>query len=102
MGLLSKFFGKRKEPPADDGELPVVNVAGDDIRMNWAIEKARATLHYFQNSLIAPESNQQYFSVKVLIEDGSNNEHLWLTSPSFDDEGNLFGIVGNKPVYVTS
>lgn len=102
MGLLSRLFGRSKKTVAEDAQLAVVNVANDDIRMNWAIEKARATLHYFQNSLIAPESNQQYFSVKVLIEDGSNNEHLWLTTPSFDDEGNLFGVVGNKPVYVTS
>lgn len=102
MGLLSRLFGKRKEPVADDETLPVVNVAGDDERMNWAIEKARATLHYFQNSLITPQYYQQYFSVKVLIEDGQYNEHLWLTTPSFDDEGNLYGVVGNKPVSVKS
>ncbi|SFE11859.1 Uncharacterized conserved protein YegJ, DUF2314 family [Chitinophaga sp. CF118] len=102
MGLLSRLFGKRKEPAKDEESLPVVNVAGDDIRMNWAIEKARATLHYFQNSLTAPQSHQQYFSVKVLIEDGLYHEHLWLTTPSFDDEGNLYGIVGNKPVSVSS
>src|SRR4051812_9160397 len=102
MGLLSRLFGRNKKTVAEDDQLAVVNVANDDVHMNWAIEKARATLHYFQNSLIAPGANQQYFSVKVLIEDGTNNEHLWLTSPSFDDEGNLFGIVGNKPVYVTS
>jgi uncharacterized protein YegJ (DUF2314 family) len=102
MGLLSRLFGKRKEPLTDDDTLPVVNVAGDDERMNLAIEKARATLHYFQNSLIAPLPYQQYFSVKVLIEDGQYNEHLWLTTPSFDDEGNLYGVVGNKPVSVTS
>ena len=102
MGLLSRLFGKRKEPVTDDDTLPVVNVAGDDERMNWAIEKARATLQYFQNSLITPQHYQQYFSVKVLIEDGEYNEHLWLTTPSFDDEGNLYGVVGNKPVSVKS
>lgn len=102
MGLLSRLFGRSKKTAKEDEQLAVVNVANDDIRMNWAIEKARATLHYFQNSLIAPEPDQQYFSVKVLIEDGTNNEHLWLTTPSFDEEGNLFGVVGNKPVYITS
>jgi uncharacterized protein YegJ (DUF2314 family) len=102
MGLLSKLFGRRKEPATDDGTLPVVNVAGDDERMNLAIEKARATLHYFQNSLIEPQPYQEYFSIKVLIEDGPFNEHIWLTTPSFDDEGNLYGVVGNKPVSVTS
>jgi uncharacterized protein YegJ (DUF2314 family) len=102
MGLLSRLFGRRKEPEDQDTALPVVNVAGDDVKMNWAIEKARATLHYFQNSLMAPQPNQQYFSVKVLIEDGEYNEHLWLTNPSFDEEGNLYGVVGNQPVSVTS
>jgi len=102
MGLLSRLFGRSKKTVKEEEQLAVVNVANDDIRMNWAIEKARATLHYFQNSLIAPGPDQQYFSVKVLIEDGTNNEHLWLTTPSFDDDGNLFGVVGNKPVYVTS
>lgn len=102
MGLLSRLFGKRKEAVTDDQTLPVVNIAGDDERMNQAIEKARATLHYFQNSLATPQSYQQYFSVKVLIEDGQYTEHLWLTTPSFDDEGNLYGVVGNKPVSITS
>jgi uncharacterized protein YegJ (DUF2314 family) len=102
MGLLSRLFGRSKKIAAEDEQLPIVSVANDDARMNWAIEKARATLHYFQNSLAEPEPNQQYFSVKVLIEDGPNNEYLWLTTPSFDEEGNLFGVVGNRPVYVNS
>lgn len=101
MGFLSKFFGKRSKAVLED-HLPVVHIADDDERMNWAIEKANATLHYFQHSLLQPEPVQQYFSVKVLIDDGVNREHLWLTSPSFDDEGNLYGVVGNKPVYVNS
>lgn len=100
MGFLSKIFGKRNSANAE--ELPVVRIADDDERMNWAIEKANATLHYFQASLQDPVPEQQYFSVKVLIEDGVNREHLWLVSPSFDDEGNLYGIVGNKPVHVNS
>lgn len=101
MGFLSKIFGRRNNAGIDD-QLPVVHIADDDERMNWAIEKANATLHYFQNCLLAPDPEQQYFSVKVLIDDGVNREHLWLVSPSFDDEGNLYGIVGNKPVYVNS
>ncbi|MBW8683968.1 YegJ family protein [Chitinophaga rhizophila] len=101
MGFLSKFFGKRSKADLEE-QLPVVHIADDDERMNWAIEKAIATLHYFQDNLLQPDPVQQYFSVKVLIDDGVNREHLWLTSPSFDDEGNLYGIVGNKPVYVNS
>lgn len=101
MGFLSKIFGKRNNAGANE-QLPVVHIADDDERMNWAIEKANATLHYFQTCLQKPDPDQHYFSVKVLIDDGVNREHLWLVSPSFDDEGNLYGIVGNKPVYVNS
>ena len=101
MGILSKLFGKRSEVATDE-QLPVVHIADNDERMNWAIEKARATIHYFQESLADPAPAQQYFSVKVLIDDGTNKEHIWLTTPSFDDEGNLYGEVGNKPVYVRS
>lgn len=101
MGFLSKFFGKRSKADLEN-PMQGLHIAEDDERMSWAIEKAIATLHYFQNSLLEPEPVQQYFSVKVLIDDGIHREHLWLTSPSFDDEGNLYGIVGNKPVYVNS
>ncbi|MBC8985190.1 DUF2314 domain-containing protein [Pedobacter sp. N36a] len=27
-------------------------------------------------------------------------EHLWLTAPDFDEEGNLYGKVGNEPIQV--
>lgn len=101
MGLFSKLFGKRSELASNE-QLPVVHIPDTDERMNWAIEKARATMHYFQDCLLSPTPAQQYFSVKVLIDDGSNREHIWLTTPSFDDEGNLYGEVGNKPVYVSA
>jgi uncharacterized protein YegJ (DUF2314 family) len=100
MGFLSKFFGKRSK--AELGNRWPGTQLADDERMTWAIEKANASLHYFQNSLLEPEPAQQYFSVIVLIDDGVNREHLWLTSPSFDEEGNLYGIVGGKPAYVNS
>lgn len=101
MGLFSKFFGKRSEPASNE-QLPVVHIPDSDERMNWAIEKARSSMHYFQECLLSPTPAQQYFSVKVLIDDGNNREHIWLTTPSFDDEGNLYGEVGNKPVYVNA
>ncbi|MCR6639923.1 MAG: DUF2314 domain-containing protein [Sporocytophaga sp.] len=70
--------------------------------MNWAIEKAKLTLHYFEKSLTNPKPGQQYFSIKVKIIDGKTVEHIWLTQPSFDEEGNLFGLVGNDPIDVTN
>lgn len=57
-------------------------------------------MHYFEECLVSPKPNQQYFSIKVKIDDGTNIEHIWLTEPSFDEEGNLFGVVGNQPLDV--
>lgn len=79
---------------------PVVNVLPDDERMSWAIEKARLTLHHFKYCLAAPHPYQQYFSAKVKIDDGRYAEHLWVSDPSFDEEGNLFGVISNKPVKI--
>nr|WP_315423651.1 DUF2314 domain-containing protein [uncultured Pedobacter sp.] len=101
MGLLSKIFGK-KNVAERKGEPDMVYVPNEDERMNWAIEKANLTLWYFEESLANPQPHHAYFSVKVHIIDGENSEHIWLTEPHFDDEGNLFGTVGNEPVSVGS
>lgn len=101
MGLLSKFFGKKNVEERKD-EPDMVYIPNEDERMNWAIEKAKLTLWYFEESLKNPQPQQVYFSVKVKIVDQDNSEHIWLTDPHFDDEGNLFGTVGNEPVNVTT
>lgn len=101
MGLLSKIFGKENVEERN-GEPDMVYVPNEDERMNWAIEKAKLTLWYFEQSLISPQPHQVYFSIKVHIIDGENGEHIWLTEPHFDDEGNLFGTVGNEPVNVNT
>ena len=101
MGLLSKFFGKKNVEERKD-EPDMVYIPNEDERMNWAIEKANLTLWYFEESLKNPKPQQVYFSVKVKIVDHDNSEHIWLTDPHFDDEGNLFGTVGNEPVNVTT
>lgn len=99
MGLLSKIFGKKKVVDRE-GEPSMVYIANEDERMNWAIEKANLTLWYFEESLKHPKPYQVYFSIKVRIMDGDTGEHIWLTEPHFDEEGNLFGTVGNEPVDV--
>lgn len=99
MGLLSKIFGK-KNVAEREGEPDMVYVPSEDERMNWAIEKANLTLWYFEDSLKNQQPYQNYFSIKVLITDGDEGEHIWLTDPHFDDEGNLFGTVGNEPVNI--
>ncbi|RZK21726.1 MAG: DUF2314 domain-containing protein [Pedobacter sp.] len=101
MGLLSKIFGK-KNVEERQGEPDMMYVSNEDERMNWAIEKANLTLWYFEQSLENPQSYQVYFSIKVKIIDGENGEHIWLTEPHFDAEGNLYGTVGNEPVDVTT
>jgi len=100
MGLLSKIFGK-KNVAERKGEPDMVYIPNEDELMNWAIEKANLTLWYFEESLKNPQPHQVYFSVKVkIVIDAHNGEHIWLTDPHFDDEGNLYGIVGNEPVDV--
>lgn len=101
MGLLSKIFGK-KNVAERKGEPDMVYVPSEDERMNWAIEKANLTLWYFEESLKNQQAYQNYFSIKVLITDDDDGEHIWLTDPHFDDEGNLFGTVGNEPVNIRS
>ena len=105
MGFFSKLFKKeskdssvRKRPNNPD----VVDVSQGDDSMNWAIEKANLTLHHFESCLKNPHESQFYFSIKVEIVDGNKNEHIWLTEPSFDKDGNLFGVVGNEPIDVTN
>ena len=105
MGFFSKLFGKKQK----DGNVrkrennpDVVDIHNNDEKMNWAIEKAHLTLHYFKDCLKQPSPEQQYFSVKVKIEDKDKVEHIWLTNPSFDGEGNLFGVIGNEPIDVTN
>lgn len=103
MGLFSRLFGKKdKDVRKRKDEPDVINVGNDNERMNWGIEKANLTLHYFEESLKSPSPKQHYFSIKVKIEDMGMTEHLWLGNPEFDDDGNLFGVVGNNPIDVTT
>ncbi len=105
MGIFSKLFGKREKRNnvrKRTDQPDVVDIQNEDEKMNWAMQKSRLTLHHFENCLKSPKPSQQYFSVKVKIENSSKVEHIWLTDPSFDNEDNLFGIVGNEPIDVRS
>ena len=110
MGFFSNLFGKKKQAKSSaaeikhvterDGEPDIMHVASEDDRMNWAIEKANLTLDYFKTSLRNPRQDQQYLSIKAHLVDGENSEHIWLTDPTFDEQGNIFGKLGNNPIYV--
>jgi uncharacterized protein YegJ (DUF2314 family) len=103
MGILSKLFGRKNiNVIKRENHVDVFRLPNDDERMNWGMEKAMLTLHYFERCLKDPKPEQSYFSIKVKIDDGFYVEHIWLDNPHFDDEGNLFGVIGNKPVNVTS
>ncbi|MDN5215520.1 DUF2314 domain-containing protein [Fulvivirgaceae bacterium BMA12] len=104
MGLFSKIFKKEKKLNKRErpDEPDVYHIPDEDERMNWAIEKAKLTLHYFEKCLASPKKEQTYFSIKVKFEDEGKIEHIWLTKPSFDAERNLFGVVGNSPVNIKS
>ena len=81
-----------------DNEANIHFTEDSDDRMNWAIEKANYTLYYFEDCLKAPKSGQTRFSIKVNVD----NEHIWLSAPEFDSEGNLFGVVENEPLHTTT
>jgi uncharacterized protein YegJ (DUF2314 family) len=82
------------------GEPDIVNVADDDARMNWAIEKAQLTLWHFEQTIKNPHTEELYLSLKAKIVDGNEIEHLWLSNPTVDSQGIFYGIVANVPVYV--
>lgn len=105
MGILSKLFERKKDQNnvrKRPNQPDVIDIQSEDEKMNWAMEKSRLTIHHFKKSLKQPNPNQQYFSVKVKIEDAGKVEHIWLIEPSFDNDGNLFGTVGNEPIDVKS
>lgn len=102
MSFWKRLFGQSSQPSVRqrNDQPDVHDVSSADTAMTWGIEKANLTLAYFQESLAKPRPEQQYFSVKAEIIDGRHTEHIWLTEPHFDAEGNMFGTVGNEPIDV--
>jgi uncharacterized protein YegJ (DUF2314 family) len=74
----------------------VTYLPDDDPRMNAAIVKARATVSGFITALKSPQPNQSAFSIKMMFTDGSQAEHMWLSSVSYDG-ANFKGTVDNEP-----
>ena len=102
MGLLKKLFGKKVNIRQREGSPDVYDMPSESERMNWAMEKARLTLHYFEECIANPKDGQSYMSIKARIEDNGKTEHIWLMEPSFDNDGNIFGTIGNDPIDVTN
>lgn len=103
MGFWNKLFGKKgnefnkSDDHTSNQGANIIDIKSDNERMNWAIEKARLTINYFKQCLTNPTASQTYFSVKVKFEDNEMVEHIWLSDPQFDQDGNLFGTIGNEP-----
>ena len=102
MGIFGKLFKKKENIRKREGNPDVYDLPNENERMNWGMEKAKLTLHYFEECLSNPKNGQQYFSVKARIEDNDKVEHIWLTEPSFDEEGNIYGVIGNEPIDVSN
>ncbi|WP_291866242.1 DUF2314 domain-containing protein [Maribacter sp.] len=100
MGIFTKLFSRKKNVIKRGNNPDVYNMTSENERMNWSMEKARLTFHYFQDCLQNPKAGQEHFSIKARIEDNGKTEHIWLMEPTFDAEGNIFGVVGNTPIYV--
>ncbi|WP_316838815.1 YegJ family protein [Pedobacter gandavensis] len=99
MGFLSRFF-RKGSLEKEKSRFSLGYIPKEDEQMNWAMEKARLTLWYFEEHLKRPGPGQDYFSIKVKVKDQNLVEHLWLIAPDFDEEGNLYGKVGNEPIQV--
>lgn len=102
MGIFGKLFKKKETIRKREGNPDVYDLPNEDERMNWGMEKARLTLHYFEDCLSNPKEGQHYFSIKARVEDGNKVEHIWLTEPNFDEDGTIYGIISNKPIDVTT
>lgn len=100
MGIFTNLFNRKKNIIQRRNNPDVYNMTSENENMNWSMEKARLTFHYFQDCLQNPKTGQEHFSIKARIQDNGKTEHIWLMDPNIDTEGNIFGIVGNAPVYV--
>lgn len=100
MSFFKKIFKKKDKVRKRKDNPDVYDFPDENQRMNWAIEKAHLTFHYFQDCLNNPKENQQYFSVKARIEDENGVEHIWLNDPGIDEKGVIYGTVGNEPIDV--
>lgn len=79
-----------------DSRDPAIEVKEDDAEMNIAIANARDSVEDFIQRLRNPMSKDEGFSVKVMIEDGQEVEHFWLSNISYQD-GCFEGSIDNHP-----
>ena len=74
----------------------VIAVSADDQEMNAAIAKARSSLPKFWAHLSKPLADEDYFSLKLQLKDGSHSEHFWCDN-IVGNENSATCIIGNDP-----
>ena len=82
-------------------EDKVVSIASEDVEMNAAIAKARATLPDFWSKFASPASNEEGFALKLGISEGDETEHFWCNNIKGNAEKASCEI-NNEPVTVHS
>src|SRR5215208_4434837 len=74
----------------------VVFAGQKDPEMVAAIKKARETLDEFLAVAAKPPANSSGFKLKVMVKDGRDTEHFWVTPFEVADSG-FQGILANQP-----
>ncbi|MBC8036638.1 MAG: DUF2314 domain-containing protein [Rhizobiales bacterium] len=79
----------------------VILFSKDDPQMNAAIEKARGSLAGFWEKFKTPASNEDGFSLKVMISDDASSEHFWCSAIE-GDATKASCAIANEPQSVRS
>ncbi len=102
MALLASCRGKTSSTPSKDITDKVTEVSVEDVEMNQAMAKARATFNQFDTAFRNGHFDPRGFLIKVRfdIQDGSG-EHIWTGDLSIDN-GNYIGTIYENAIYIDS
>lgn len=99
--VSSPAFGESKPVQDRRDESEVVLVDNDDAEMAAAIRQARARLDEFLALAANPPAGTSGFKLKVMVRDGEDTEHFWVTP--FEVAGKGFkGTLANEPQVVSN
>lgn len=87
-------LGAAAQEKRDENE--VVFVGTRDADMVAAIRQARATLDEFLAISASPPPGTDGFKLKVMVKDGTETEHFWVT-PFYPTSEGFEGILANEP-----
>jgi uncharacterized protein YegJ (DUF2314 family) len=78
---------------SDDRTVPF---SPDDVEMEAAIRDAKENFRQFIEAFFKPTPQQKNFLVKVVFDEGGQQEHIWLADLDFGGK-NPSGVVANEP-----